>query len=197
MSHAKREGWSLPEFLDWERGQDRRYELVDGEALLMAGGTQAHALIAANLVAVLRPFLRGTPCRPSGSDLRIPIPSTGNLRYPDVTIDCGRFDPASHDASDPRIVFEVLSQSTGWYDQTRKLRDYEAVSSIHQYICVSQSEARVSIWLRDGEHRFKAQDDVLDGAIALALGEAMPMIWLRQIYEGLPFMAPPSEVEGV
>lgn len=190
MRQARHTGWSLSEFLDWERGQDARYELVAGEALLMAGGTQAHALVAANLVSLLRPLLRGTPCRPSGSDLRIPIPVTGNVRYPDVTIDCGRFDPASHDASDPRIVFEVLSQSTGWYDQTRKLRDYESVLSIRQYICVSQSETRVSIWLRDGDQRFKAEDDIVEGTVHLALGEAMPMIWLKDIYEGLPFIDP-------
>ncbi len=93
----------------------------------MAGGAQVHALIASNLIAFLRPKLRGGPCRPSGSDLRIPIPATGNLRYPDVTIDCGRFDPSSLNVSEPTVVFEILSRSTGWYDQTTKLRDYETV----------------------------------------------------------------------
>ncbi len=89
MSPPHKAGWSLAEFLTWEADQPERWELVAGEPRLMAGGTQVHALIASNLIAFLRPKLRGGPCRPSGSDLRIPIPKTGNLRYPDVTIDCG------------------------------------------------------------------------------------------------------------
>ncbi|MBE7186549.1 MAG: Uma2 family endonuclease [Methylobacterium mesophilicum] len=184
MSEARSQAWSLAEFLAWEDTRDRRYEFVDGQIHMMAGGTQAHALIAANLVAILRPMLRGSPCRPSGSDLRIPIPATGNSRYPDVTIDCGRFDPAAHDASEPAVVFEVLSKSTGWYDQTQKVRDYDSVPSIRQYVCVSQSEARVSIWLRDGENRLVQRDDVLEGGISLALDASSQAVRLTEIYEG-------------
>ena len=151
MSEARAEHWHLSDFLIWENRQDRRYELVEGRAVLMAGGTQAYALIASNVIASLRAKLRGSPCRPVGSDLRVPVPATGNVRYPDVTIDCGRFDPAAHDATEPRVLFEILSQSTGWYDQTRKLRDYQSIPAVSQYICISQFEARVSFWLRDGD----------------------------------------------
>ncbi|WP_279482119.1 Uma2 family endonuclease [Aureimonas sp. SK2] len=184
MSEARARVWSFPDFLLWERDQERRYELVEGQAILMAGGTQAHALIAANLVSSLRPLLRNSPCRPSGSDLRIPIVKTGNVRYPDVTIDCGPFRPEAHDASEPRVVFEVLSQSTGWYDQTRKLRDYEGVASIRQYVCVSQSEVRVSLWLRDDGGRLVSQDDILRGNLAIDLGPPPLVLPLTDIYDG-------------
>jgi Uma2 family endonuclease len=185
MSEARRASWSLADFLAWETEQGERYEFVGGRAVMMAGGTQAHALIAANIVALLRPLLRGSGCRPAGSDLRVSIPATGNARYPDATIDCGRFDPAAHDASEPRIVFEVLSKSTGWYDQTEKLRDYAAVPAIRQYVCVSQSERRVSVWLRDGEGRLVAQPDLVGAEDRLPIVGLDAPLALAGIYEGL------------
>lgn len=183
MSEAVRQTFGLDEFLEWEREQERRYELVDGVAVMMAGGTQAHALIAANLVSALRSRLRGSPCRPSGSDMRVPITATGNSRYPDVTVDCGAFDPTSHDATRPTIVFEVLSDSTGWIDQTRKLRDYESVASIRQYVCVSQSERRVLIWRRDGSNRFVPDAILVDGSLRLDFEGFEVELPLPDIYE--------------
>lgn len=184
MSETSRRIFGLSEFLQWELGEERRFELVESEAVMMAGGTQAHALIAANIVYALRTALRGGSCRPFGSDLRLPIPATGNSRYPDVIVDCGRFDPDAHDASEAAVVFEVLSDSTGWYDQTRKLRDYDSLPSIRQYVCVSQSERRVLVWRRDGSGRLVPDAVILDGTLALDLGVATVELPLADIYEG-------------
>lgn len=112
MSEPKPRDRSLDELLDWEARQAERWELVDGRLVMMAGGTQAHALIAVNLLTTLRPLSRGTPCRPGGSDLRVPVPATGNCRYPDITIDGGEFRPDAHDVSMPVVVFEVLDRTT-------------------------------------------------------------------------------------
>ncbi len=38
MSEARARTWSLPDFLLWEQKQERRYELVEGQAVLMAAG---------------------------------------------------------------------------------------------------------------------------------------------------------------
>jgi Uma2 family endonuclease len=184
MSQAMPQGWSLEEFLVWEEQQGERYELVDGQPVMMAGGTQAHALIATNLISILRPMLRGSPCRPNGSDLRVPIPSTGNARYPDVTIDCGKFDRNSHNASEPTVVFEVLSETTKWYDQTKKLKDYETIGTIHQYICVSQEEPRVSIWLRDAGGHLVGQNDLVEIEDELSIVGLKGSLRIADIYEG-------------
>lgn len=183
MSEAIRQTFGLDEFLSWEREQERRYELIDGVAVMMTGGTQGHALIAANLIAALRPHLRGSPCRPSGSDMRVPIPGTGNSRYPDVTVDCGPFDRRSHDAARPTVVFEVLSDSTGWFDQTRKLRDYDSVASIRCYVCISQSEPRVLVWRRDGSGRLIPDAVLTDGSLRLDLEGLAVALPLADIYE--------------
>lgn len=180
MSEPKPREWSLDEFFDWEARQAERWELVDGQPVMMAGGTQAHALIAVNLLTTLRPLSRGTPCRPGGSDLRVPVPATGNCRYPDITIDGGEFRPDAHDVSMPVVVFEVS-------DRTTNLTDYDSIASIRQYVRVSQDEPRVSVWLRGADGRLTAGDDVtgLDASFTV-VGIDQPLA-LAGIYEGSRF----------
>jgi Uma2 family endonuclease len=129
-------------------------------------------------------MIRGSPCRPSGSDLRIPIPGTGNSRYPDVSIDCGKYDPSAHDASQPTVIFEVLSKSTRWYDQTKKVRDYASLPSVQQYICISQAEPRISNWRRDSEGKLLPQDDIVDSEAELAVVGLQQALRVADIYEG-------------
>ncbi len=42
------------QYLDIDRTSDIKHDFVDGEIFAMAGGSPAHALIAANLAAELR-----------------------------------------------------------------------------------------------------------------------------------------------
>lgn len=174
---------TLADFLDWEARQPARWELVGGEPRMMAGGSQVHALIASNLIAFLRPALRSGPCRPTGSDLRIPIPDTGNLLYPDVTIDCGFFDPSALSASEPTVIFEILSRSTGWYDQTTKLRDYETVPSIRQYVCISQSEQLVTVWTKDERGLWGPAVDLGDDDAEVSIVRAGLRLPVSAIYD--------------
>jgi len=113
MSEVRLAHWSLEEFLAWEERQPAKYELVDGQPRLMTGVSPGHSLIVTNIAVALRGRLRGSPCRPHGPELRV-IAGTGNVRYPDVGVDCGPFERESHNASLSVAVFEVLSRTTAW-----------------------------------------------------------------------------------
>lgn len=69
MSEAAPRRMTVEEFFEWQQGQDRNYELVDGVPVLtvkaMIGATDQHDRIAVNAIATLHQKLRGTPCRPS------------------------------------------------------------------------------------------------------------------------------------
>jgi Uma2 family endonuclease len=193
MRESQPKAWSLSEFLVWEEHQPERYELVNGEITMMTGGSQAHALIAVNLISALRPLLRGSPCRPNGSDLKIVIPATGNSRYPDVTIDCGKFDPGSNAASEPTVVFEVLSKSTASIDKDDKLWDYCSVPSIRQYICIYQDRLRVLDWRRNDEGRFALQNLILGPDDVLHVHGLGAPLTVAEIYEGTGLADTPSD----
>ena len=119
------------EFLQIDFGPNLKAELDNGVVHMMAGGTREHARVQANLIGFLRQRLRGSGCRPYGSDMGVRAHDR-SVRYPDVTIDCGGSNDDERDLvlSNPRVVIEVLSPSTRDYDLRSKREDYRAMSSV-------------------------------------------------------------------
>ena len=140
------------EFLDMDLG-DARAELVDGTILMMAGGSPKHAAVAANIIIALGSRLRGSGCRPYGSDMPLRT-STYSIRFPDVTVYCN--DPASPQNDEKRlldhakVVFEVLSPSTASNDQIVKLAEYKEIESIKTVVFVDPDGERVRAVGKDG-----------------------------------------------
>ena len=87
LSHA--------EYFALEQAEDQRYEFVAGEAFTMTGGTETHALIAANTLAALVNALRDRPCRVYGADMKLRIATYDKFCYPDAMVLCerGRREP--------------------------------------------------------------------------------------------------------
>jgi Uma2 family endonuclease len=113
--------WTVEEFFAWQEGQPDRYELVDGYPLkMMAGAKNVHDDIVVNLVGELRQQLRGAGCRPFTGDGSVET-RPGQIRRPDVGVDCGQHDPNAMKAALPRLVIEVLSPSTRDFDSFRKV----------------------------------------------------------------------------
>jgi Uma2 family endonuclease len=126
---------SQDEFFAWQEKQDRLYEFVDGIPILplkmMTGASQAHDRAAVNIIAALHSQLRGGPCRPTTDDLAARIPA-GNVRRPDVTVECGQADRRELAVRDPRVVIEVLSPSTMSFDRFKKVLEYQSpIDSTH------------------------------------------------------------------
>jgi len=190
MSEAKRPtSWTWEAYLEWEVRQPIRYELVDGQVYAMGGGTAEHDTIGNNLRAALHTQMRGKPCRPHGPDLKVRAGRDG--RYPDALIDCGPRVPGALHAQEPVAVFEVLSKSTGWIDQSLKLRDFDATPSIRTYVLISQDERRAMIYARDRDGRLGIQSAIIlegaDASIELPeFGLALPF---SALYEGLEFVS--------
>lgn len=136
---------SVREFLAMDLG-DAKAELVDGVILMMAGGSPRHAAIAANIIGALMAKLRGSGCRPYGSDLAIRTGET-SIRFPDVSVYCR--DDLTEEPDDaqllgvPRVVFEVLSPSTASNDQIIKLAEYRALPGLKTVVFVDPATERV------------------------------------------------------
>jgi Uma2 family endonuclease len=186
MPEAQPRPWSWQAFLDWQAQQPVRHEFLDGQVYAMGGGTAAHDTIANNLRDALRAALRGRPCRPHGPDMMVAT-GTGNGRYPDALIDCGRFVPTALHAQEPAAVFALLSRSTAWVDQSLKLRDYDATPSITHYVLISQDEKRAMVYTRGADGRLDIRNAALvDGADGeIALPGLDLVLRLGPLYEGL------------
>lgn len=141
--------WSVDQYLDLERISPVRHEYLDGYVYALAGGTQAHSVIYANLVAALRAAVRGGPCRVYTADMKVRVTERRFL-YPDVSVGC---DPADRrDAADwlaaPRLVVEVLSDSTAAYDRGDKFALYQQNEALQDYVLVHTRQQLVEVHSR-------------------------------------------------
>ena len=137
---------TVEEFLDIRFPPDMKAELEDGVIRMMAGGSRAHARVQMNLYAFLRDNLRGSGCRPYGSDMAVRTQQR-HVRYPDVTVDCGApgDDPADQLLGDPRVIIEVLSPSTREHDLRVKKPEYRDMPQVRTVAFIDPDARMVSV----------------------------------------------------
>jgi Uma2 family endonuclease len=183
MSTALRKPMTLEQFLAWEERQELRYEFDGFQPVAMPGGTYVHAAIQVNLLTALRAALRGKPCRPIGSELKIEV--AGRIRYPDAFVVCTPVAPRATVVTDPVVIFEILSESTLQEDLVLKNAEYRATPSVQRYVMLLQTAAGATVFTRNGG-RWEA--DPLDGAAAvLHMPEIGIEIPLADIYADVAF----------
>jgi Uma2 family endonuclease len=185
MSERAPRRMTLVEFLEWQRGQELRYELVDGFPQAMTGARVRHDIARGNADAYLRPALRnaGHGCLPFGADIGIQV-YPGQLRRPELSVLCPPFDMEEMVTSTPRLVFEVLSDSNRRIDEYVKLDEYKGLASLDYVILMSPREVDVAVWSRDTmrqwqRSRYHALADVIPLPL---LGVSLP---LSILYEGI------------
>lgn len=166
MAEPARRRWTMDAFLAWQEGRAERYELVDGEPRLMAGASNLHDDIVVNLLTELRVQTRGGPCRPFTGDGAVET-YPGQIRRPDVGLDCGRRDPEARLAAKPRLVIEVLSPSTRDFDAFEKLEEYKRTAGIDVVLLVEPNRPLVVVWTRADEGWRRALVEGLDDAVDL------------------------------
>ena len=142
----------IEDYVAAERADGCRYEYAEGLLYNMAGATLSHTRICTNLNRVLANALidRGT-CESFTSDLKVEVDKGKRYVYPDATVACPKAkesDVVTGAIVNPRVIFEVLSKGTANYDLTVKLRFYSSVSTVREYVLVSQEEPRVTIYRR-------------------------------------------------
>ena len=140
----------LPEqFLDYEKDQLLRHELVDGYLYAMTGASDRHEEIALNLAAALSIHLRkaSSSCRVYKGDLKIRI--ADDFYYPDVFVRCNQERGDPYFKTDPVLVAEVLSPSTQRYDKGDKRLAYLSLPTLQEYLLISQDRMLVEIYRHD------------------------------------------------
>ena len=139
------------EYLARERKAEYKSEYFAGEMFAMAGATWEHTLIKDNLARATGNQLEGGPCHVITSDLRVKVDSTGLYTYPDIIIVCDKpeFEDNVFDTlRNPRVLVEVLSESTEDYDRGTKFKHYRQIPSLKEYVLISQTEPLVERHVR-------------------------------------------------
>jgi Uma2 family endonuclease len=175
------------EYLARERVAAFKSEFYRGEMFAMAGGSAAHSLIIANLIREVGVRLKGGPCRVYDSNLRVKVSTTGLYTYPDVTVVCedAKFEDEVFDTLlNPRVLIEVLSDSTEKYDRGEKFKHYRNIASLQEYILVAQDEPLVESFVRQQNDTWLLRPHV--GMESVLACSAIPVtVPLNEVYAGV------------
>lgn len=169
---------TVEDFLEIDFGPHLKAELDNGVIRMMAGGSGAHNRVQRNILGYLHYVLRHLGCSPYGSDQGIETDEMA-LRFPDVSVFRGR-DTEQNDRTitfdDPKIIFEVLSESTAKYDLNEKLDEYRTIASVDAVVFADPDKERVRIVSRTGPASWS--DAWIEGEAVIdlpTLGMTMPL----------------------
>lgn len=141
------------EYLEGEPHSEVRHEYIDGAVYAMAGGTQSHNLISGNIFASLHFLVSNGPCRPFINDMKVRVKtlSSESYYYPDVMVACEEIGPKDQFIERPKLIIEVLSESTERIDRNEKFLAYTSLASLDTYILVSQDRKEVTVARRENQ----------------------------------------------
>lgn len=169
---------SVPEFLEWENQQDTRHELLDGQIIAMTGGTFAHARLITRLVTKLSNHLDKTPCVVLSSDFKVQV--AVDIFYPDVVVTCTQQENQDLLCKEPKLIVEVLSNSTTHKDRHKKRLAYQQIDSLEEYVLVSQEAKYIELYRRADDWRVAVHTD---GVVELRSVEFS--LSMDELYEGV------------
>ena len=172
------------DYLRWS--EDVRYELIDGEAYLMAPPAPdlAHQDIAGEIFRQVANALEGMPCRAfvAPVDVRLPKGNEADEKIdtvvqPDVLVVCDekKLDRRGVRGA-PDWVVEVLSPATAGHDLVKKRRVYER-AGVKEYWLVHPTDRVLFIYRLEGEEYGKPDVQVLVGETPISVLPGVVIAW--------------------
>lgn len=174
---------SVPEYLEGELISEIRHEYVDGKVMAMAGASDVHEEIAADLFTDLRIHLEGKPCRAYKSDvkLRVQINRKDAFYYPDIMVACDPRDNHRYYREHPTVLIEILSEDED-RDLIHKYLIYRTINSLEEYIVLSQDPKNPKAYVHRRSQQWEQEIVEADGELKLeSLGFSSP---LQRLYRG-------------
>lgn len=158
---------SFAQYLEEEGAAEERHEYIDGKVFEMAGATEAHEIVALNIAAAIHQHLKGKPCRVFKGDMKVKISLHRRdlVYYPDVMVTCDPADSHSLYKESPKLLIEVMSDYKS--DHVEKLFAYQQISSLEQYLVVSQDPNEKQAWLYQRASGWDQEEGAPDGRIQL------------------------------
>ena len=180
-SVRKLESLTVEQYFGVEAEADVRHEYVDGAIYAMVGATARHNRIALALAGHLNRHLEGSGCQTFISDMK--VRAAAAFYYPDVVVTCAPIEPEAVYLTEPKLVIEVLSESTEGRDRLEKWAAYRTLNSLEEYVLVAQDRRAIDVYRRfkDGWKQvgFESEEELELDSVNLRL----PM---ADIYADLP-----------
>ena len=190
MAHAATTGVPIDRYLSLEAEDHLRYEYHAGEVYAMSGGTIQHTILSTNIQRMLGNAMRDKRknCIALNSEVKIEIERANRYVYPDAAVVCGKInesDTIKGAIRNPRVVVEVVSESSGDDDRGAKMRYYLSLPTVKEYVLIEQGRPHVTVYRRheDGElGSFHYADGPNDTIELTSIGAILP---LEELYQNV------------
>lgn len=189
MSAALRRKLTPEEYLNIERAATFKSEFYRGELYAMAGARYIHNRVLANLIHRISACLEGSSCFVLPNDMRVKSARNNSYFYPDVIIVCGKpqFEDSVFDTLlNPKVIIEVLSDSTERFDRGDKFEEYGNIASLEEYVLVSQDKMQIQRFIRQAQDHWDMRI-FKDEAGDFSLQKVKVAIPMKDIYTGIEF----------
>ena len=190
IAQVETKTYTAQEYLEAEVNSVDRHEFINGEIILMAGGSLNHNEITSILNAILRVSLKGKPYSIFSSDQRLWVPQLNNYTYPDVMVvakpielQSGRTDTITN----PLLIAEVLSKGTRAYDRDEKFAAYRSIPSFQEYLLIDQYRLQVEQYSKTDANKWIFSEYSCAGD-RLMLSSISVEILLADLYENIEFV---------
>lgn len=176
---------TVDEFLAWDADdlRGRRWQLIDGEPVLMAPAAQPHRAIPAELARLLGNHLaeHGSPCRVITAPGIVPrVRANEALRVPDLGVTCG---PPSRDVmvAEPVLLIEIPSPSNEpetranvWADTT--------IPSVREILLLRGTRVEAELLRRAQDGAWPEQPAIIQAGETLNLTRVALSVALSALY---------------
>lgn len=175
---------SVKDYLAAEDGSATRHEYLGGLVYALPDETRNHNQIIGNLLCEIRPALKKSSSRLYVFGIRVNFDLRNDeyYYYPDIVVTCDKRDNDKRFIRHPKLLIEVLSESTERVDKREKFFAYTSIASLEEYVLVSQTPKEVTVFRR--ANHWKAEK--VSGAKArVTLASLKFPLPFSAIYEGV------------
>jgi len=183
--------YTYADYITWP--ENERWELINGVPYDMSPAPRLlHQDIQACLTSIIYNFLKGKPCKVYGApvDVVLNTPSEhpededlDTVVQPDLVVVCSmdKLRDEKRCIGAPDLVVEILSPSTGYKDETAKLKLYEQ-NGVREYWIVNPDARYMMIYRLEDSGRYAKPDylreeDTLTSGVLAGFSVPLSEIW--------------------
>ena len=175
--------YTVDEYFELEKHSNIRHEFYYGKLIAMPGESKNANEIAGNCYVTFRQSLRKHGFRIFIQDVRTVVKGNKIYRYPDVVVADEEGDSDTHNIKKPRILVEVISETSKYRDRVTKLQEYSKLPSLDYYIVVDQDTVNVEVYSRrENDWAYQLLENLTDVIDLSVLGTSLS---LATIYENI------------
>ena len=175
--------YTYADYLGWEGPE--RYQLINGEAFLMASPSVEHQAMLTELITEFNIWLRGKPCRVFAAPLDTRLfPEDDNsddtVVQPDLLVICGK-DKLSKGSVNgpPDLVLEILSPSTSKKEMFLKFEAY-LNAGVREYWVIEPEQKLVQVHIYENRHFISSsykEDGVIESTVLKGFSFDLKILW--------------------